>query len=76
MQSNISLNKHLQNVIYESPDNGKTIRVRRQWETKGHISDFQMLDLLDILHYSENDAVLKSMVEQMFVYFNLKYRGE
>lgn len=68
--------KHLQDVIYESPDGGKTIRVRRQWDSKSHVSDFQMLDILDIMHYSEKDSVLKDMVEQMFMYFNLKYRGE
>lgn len=68
--------KHLQDVIYESPDGGKTIRVRRQWCSKSHISDFQMLDILDILHYSQQDPELNDMVNQLFVYFNLKYKGE
>jgi hypothetical protein len=67
----------LENVIYESSDNGKTIKIKRRWDfSNRRSSEHQLLDLLDILHYSKTDPSLKDLVDQIFMYFTLKYKGE
>lgn len=75
-QSNLAYSVFLQDVIYESPDNGKTVRIRRRHGVKSDYTQFQLLDLLDLLHYSQYDPALKDMMDQMYMYFNLKYKGD
>jgi hypothetical protein len=74
-QSNINYQLFLQNVIYESPDGGKTVRIRRQWSRDSAPLEFQLLDLLDMLYYCQQDTNLSELINQAFVYFNLKYKG-
>lgn len=74
-QSNLDYSVFLKDVIYESPDSGKTVRIRRRFGADTECSDFQLLDLLDLLYYSQTDPNLRDMMDAMFVYFNLKYKG-
>ena len=64
---------HMLDLIYESPDGGKTVRIRRasQWD-KTKYSQHQLVDLLDLLHASEEDSELKDLLNQAFVYWHLK----
>ena len=64
---------HLKDLIYESPDGGKTVRIRRssQWD-KSKYSEHQLLELLDLLYASETDSELKDLLNQAFVYWHLK----
>jgi len=63
----------MQDLIYESPDGGRTVRIRRsrQWD-KTKYSEHQLLDLLDLLHASETDSELRDLLDQAFVYWHLK----
>ena len=64
----------MQDLIYESPDGGRTVRIRRsrQWD-KTKYTQHQLLDLLDLLHASETDSELREILDQAFVYYYLKH---
>lgn len=67
------MDPHLIDLIYETPDGGNTIRVRRSrtWDRTLY-SEHQLVDLLDLLYASEDDPVLKDLLSQAFVYWHLK----
>lgn len=75
-QYKVDYQQFLQDVIYESPDGGETIRVKRHQWIKSPPAQFQLLDLLDMLYYSQHDQGLADLLNQSTIYFNLKYRGE
>jgi hypothetical protein len=75
MNSHHDRNTHLKELIYESPDGGKTIRIRRSWFwNKNQHTEFQLVELLDMLVDSERDPSLKEMISQAVAYWTLKHR--
>ena len=68
------MDRFMQDLIYESPDGGRTVRIRRsrQWD-KTKYTQHQLLDLLDLLHASETDSELREILDQAFVYYYLKH---
>jgi hypothetical protein len=75
MNSHHDRSTHLKELIYESPDGGKTIRIRRSsfWNKNQH-TEFQLVELLDMLVDSERDPSLKEMISQAVAYWTLKHR--
>ena len=68
----ITQDRFMQDLIYESPDGGRTVRIRRsrQWGRTKY-SEHQLIDLLDLLHASETDSELRELLDQAFVYYYL-----
>lgn len=67
--------EYLKDLIYESTDGGKTIRIRRSvsWD-KTKYSEHQLVDLLDLLYASKTDNELRTLLDRAFVYWYLKQK--